>query len=118
MSTSSAPRVAAIYAPHPQRAEAPALPQSRNVSLTIPPGTRITLANWQQYQAFMPTGMVALFSGRHGLKIPPDVEIDVGLPRHVSAPSSFRRATEEDSGQARVVHLTDGARCWRRNVRC
>ena len=43
-------------------------------------------------------GMIALFSGRYGLKMPADVEIDVGSPRHIVAPSTFRRATEEHNG--------------------
>ena len=33
---------------------------------TIPEGTKITPANWQQYSKFMPTGLQALFSGKYG----------------------------------------------------
>ena len=31
----------------------------------IPPGTKITMQNWQQYKQFMPEGMVALFEGKY-----------------------------------------------------
>ena len=101
-------RMSRIYAPHPERAAAPALPRPQDASGALPEGTKITLANWQQYKAFMPEGMIALFSGRYGLKMPTDVEIDVGSPRHIVAPSTFRRATEEHNGQVRMVHLADG----------
>jgi Protein of unknown function (DUF1329) len=105
---SSPPQVAAIFAPHPQRIDAPTVRAPQDASLAIAAGTRITIANWRQYKAFMPDGMIALFSGRYALKMPPDVEIDIGPPRHVVAPSTFRQATEEHSGQVRVVHLPDG----------
>ena len=36
---------------------------------SIPPGTRITLGNWQQYRRFMPMGFVAAYSQRYGFKI-------------------------------------------------
>jgi len=101
-------RMSRIYAPHPEHAAAPALPRPQDASGALPEGTKITLANWQQYKAFMPEGMIALFSGRYGLKMPIDVEIDVGSPRHIVAPSTFRRATEEHNGQVRMVHLADG----------
>ena len=31
----------------------------------IPPGTAITMQNWQQYRQFMPDGMAALFEGEY-----------------------------------------------------
>jgi len=36
----------------------------------IPPGAKITIKNWQQYKAFMPDGMIALFEGNSGWKMP------------------------------------------------
>src|ERR1700736_3553623 len=45
---------------------------------TIPPGTKITMQNWQQFKQFMPVGMIALFEGKYYWKMPSDVEIDVG----------------------------------------
>ena len=47
----------------------------------IPIGTKITMANWEQYKAFMPLGMIKLFQGTYGWKMPADVEMDVG-PAH------------------------------------
>jgi hypothetical protein len=32
---------------------------------SIPPGTKITMQNWQQYKQFMPVGMIALFEGKY-----------------------------------------------------
>jgi hypothetical protein len=101
-------RIAATYAPHPQRATTPTLTRPRDLTIAIPAGVKVTFANWQQYRAFMPDGMIALFSGRYGTKMPADVEIDVGPPRHIVAPSTFRQATEQHSGQVRIVHLPDG----------
>jgi hypothetical protein len=71
-------------------------------------GTRITISNWQQYKAFMPDGMIALFSGKYGLKMPNDIEMNVGPPIHIVAPGSFRQASEKYSGEVRVVHLPNG----------
>jgi hypothetical protein len=81
---------------------------SQKTEATIRAGTRITISNWEQYRAFMPDGMIALFSGKYGLRMPNDVEIDVGPPIHIAAPGSFRQASEKYSGKARVVHLTNG----------
>jgi hypothetical protein len=75
---------------------------------TIRAGTRITISNWQQYKAFMPDGMIALFSGKYGLKMPNDIEMNVGPPIHIVAPGSFRQASEKYSGEVRVVHLPNG----------
>jgi hypothetical protein len=42
---------------------------------TEPPvGTTITMANWQQYQTVMPLGMIKLFQGTYGWKMPADVQ--------------------------------------------
>jgi Protein of unknown function (DUF1329) len=81
---------------------------SRRTESIIPAGTRITISNWGQYRAFMPDGMIALFSGKYGLRMPTDVEINVGPPIHIVAPSSFRQASERYSGEVRVVHLPNG----------
>jgi hypothetical protein len=45
---------------------------------TLAPGTKITMANWQRYKQFLPVSMIALFQGTYQLKMPPDVEIDIG----------------------------------------
>ena len=48
---------------------------------TEPPvGTTITMANWQRYQSVMPLGMIKLFHGVYGWKMPADVQMPVGAP--------------------------------------
>src|SRR5690242_21926479 len=42
---------------------------------SIPPGTVITMQNWQQYQQFMPDGMAAFFQGKYFWKMPADVRL-------------------------------------------
>ncbi len=37
----------------------------------LPPGTKITIQNWQQYKQFMPDGMVALFEGNYLYRVGP-----------------------------------------------
>jgi uncharacterized protein DUF1329 len=74
----------------------------------IPPGTRITMQNWQQYQQYMPLGMIALFKGSYFWKMPRDVEIDVGPTVSYPVPKTYAQATEKYSGQVRVVHLPNG----------
>src|SRR3984893_9544687 len=44
---------------------------------TIPPGTTITMQNWQQYKQFMPDGMIALFEGKYFWKMPASAEMTV-----------------------------------------
>jgi Protein of unknown function (DUF1329) len=75
---------------------------------TIPPGTKITMQNWQQYKQFMPLGMVDFFEGKYFWKMPSDVEFDVGPTVMHPLPKAFMAATEKYGGQARVVHLPDG----------
>ena len=76
---------------------------------TIPPGTRITVKNWQQYKAFMPDGMIALFDGNTDWKMPPDVEIDVGPTTIHPLPKPFWDAVEKYSAQVRFLKLPNGA---------
>ena len=59
---------------------------------TEPPvGTTITMANWQQYKSVMPLGMIKLFQGTYGWKMPADVSIPVG-PAHLGGnlPKTWR----------------------------
>lgn len=74
----------------------------------IPPGTKITMANWRRYERFMPDGMVKLFEGTRFWKMPADVEIDVGPTRIYSLPRGYLEATEKYGGQTRVVVLPNG----------
>lgn len=90
------------------------LPQMRQWMLesahegTIAPGTKITMQNWQQYQQFMPVSMIALFQGKFELKMPDDVEMDVGPSHHNILPKTYLEASEKYGSQTRVVHLANG----------
>jgi hypothetical protein len=66
----------------------------------LPVGTKITMANWKQYEAYMPLGMIKMFQGVYGWKMPADVELDVG-PSHEGGnlPASWREATEKYSSR-------------------
>jgi hypothetical protein len=66
----------------------------------IPVGTKITMSNWEQYKAFMPLGMIKLFQGTYGWKMPADVEMDVG-PAHEGGnlPKTWVEATERYGAQ-------------------
>ena len=62
----------------------------------VPPvGTKITMANWSQYKAFMPFGMTKLFEGGYQWKMPADVEIDIGPVTTGNLPKTFMEATEK-----------------------
>src|SRR6266446_7166376 len=69
-------------------------PMDGALSETIPPGTVITMANWQHYRAFMPAGMAALFEGKYFWKMPPDVRIEIGPTVIHPLPKSYLAATE------------------------
>lgn len=75
---------------------------------TIAPGTQITMQNWQNYQQFMPDGMVSLFQGRYYWKMPPDVEMDVGPTVIRALPKDYLEATEKYSAQVKIVDLGGG----------
>lgn len=75
---------------------------------TIPPGTTITMQNWQQYKQFMPDGMIALFEGKYFWKMPADVEMEVGPTVIHPLPATYLAATEKYASQVRLVTLPDG----------
>jgi hypothetical protein len=72
-------------------------------------GTKITMSNWQQYKQFMPLGMIKLFEGTYGWKMPADVEMDVG-PAHEGGnlPKTWVEATERYGAQTSVEVLPNG----------
>ncbi len=74
----------------------------------IPPGTSITMQNWERYRQFMPDGMIALFEGKYFWKMPSDVRIDVGPTIIHSLPRNYLAATEKYAGQVRIVELPNG----------
>ena len=75
----------------------------------IPVGTKITMSNWQQYQQYMPFGMVQLFAGKYQWKMPSDVEMDVG-PSHEGGnlPKTWVEATEKYGSQTSVQVQPNG----------
>ena len=75
---------------------------------TLPVGTSITMANWQQYKNFMPLGMQKLFEGVYFWKMPPDVQIDIGPTIHNFLPKSWQEATEKYGSQTSVEVLPNG----------
>jgi hypothetical protein len=74
----------------------------------IPPGTTITMANWRQYQQYMPDGMVVLFEGSSPWKMPEDVEMKVGPTVINPLPSGYLAATEKYAPNTKLVELPDG----------
>jgi hypothetical protein len=74
-----------------------------------PAGTTITMANWQQYKSVMPLGMIKLFQGTYGWKMPADVAIPVG-PAHLGGnlPKTWVEATEKYGAQTGVEVLPNG----------
>src|SRR6202521_2069317 len=74
----------------------------------IPPGTRITMQNWQNFKQFMPDGMVALFQGTYFWKMPPDVSMEVGRAVTYPLPKNYLEATAKYASQVKIVELPDG----------
>jgi hypothetical protein len=74
----------------------------------IPIGTKITQANWQQYQQFMPESMIHLFKGDLFWHMPQGIEIDVGPTRHILPPKPFAEDTEKYGSQTSLVKTSDG----------
>jgi hypothetical protein len=90
-------------------APAPAEPATQPMADSIPPGTTITMQNWQQFQQYMPDGMVALFQGKYYWKMPTDVKMEVGRTIIHPLPKTYMEATEKYSSQVKLVDLPDGA---------
>jgi hypothetical protein len=84
------------------------MPEDGALTSAIPPGTIITMANWQHYRAFMPDGMAALFEGKYFWKMPPDVRIEIGPTAILPLPKNYLAATEKYAPQVRLVELPDG----------
>jgi hypothetical protein len=69
----------------------------------VPMGTKITQQNWQQYKQFMPLGMIKMFEGSYGWKMPQDVEMEVGPVHNGFLPKTWVEATEKYGSQTGVV---------------
>ena len=83
-------------------------PATSTIPNPIPPGTTITMQNWQMYRQFMPDGMVAFFQGSYFWKMPPDVQMPVGPTIIHPLPPDYLAATEKYSGQVSIAGLSDG----------
>jgi hypothetical protein len=75
---------------------------------SVPVGTVITHENWQQYRAFMPEGMQALFEGRYHWAFPPDFRMEVGPNHSYPVPEVYQKNTELYSKQVRIRNLPNG----------
>jgi hypothetical protein len=82
---------------------------------TIPPGTKITLQNWQQYKKFMPMWVRAAFSGAYKWHVgsDPAYTVEVGPTRHYPLPRQYVEDTEKYGGQAQLVPLPSGGFSWK-----
>lgn len=89
-------------------AVAPAGFAGQDAASPIPPGTAITMQNWQQYRKYMPAGMVAFFEGEYFWKMPADVRMVVGPTIIHPLPKGYRDATEKYAGQTKIVRNPDG----------
>ena len=78
---------------------------------SIPDGTKITVANWQQYKRFMPIGMQAVFAGAYNWKLDasPDSTVVVGPTIFTPQPKQFLSDTEKYSNQMQLVKLPQGS---------
>jgi len=65
-------------------------------------GTKVNMQNWQQYKQFMPLGMIKLFQGVYGWKMPADVEMEVGPTHSGFLLKSWVEATEKYGSQTSV----------------
>ena len=77
---------------------------------TVPPGTRITTANWKKYQNFLPVGIQALFGGQYGFKVGDgdDFAMVVGPTIDTPPPKQVRADAEKYGHQTELVNLPSG----------
>jgi uncharacterized protein DUF1329 len=82
---------------------------------TIPPGTKITPQNWQQYKKFMPIWVQAAFSGAYKWHVGTDPEyaVVVGATHHYPLPRQYVEDTEKYGGQAQLVAQPSGGFSWK-----
>ncbi len=74
----------------------------------LPIGTKVTTQNYKQYEQFMPLGMIKMFEGIYGWKMPQDVEMEVGPVHHGFLPKSWIEATEKYGSQTSVEVTSSG----------
>ncbi len=84
------------------------LAATQNQGPVPPPGTHITIQNWQQYKQFMPPAMIALFAGKYHWKMPDNVEMITEQDAPTPVSRYYVNATEQFGAQTKVLHLADG----------
>jgi len=79
-------------------------------SATIPPGTTITVDNWQQYKQFIPVSLQWLYGGKYHWKIPsaPDYAIGIGPTVSIPVTHQFAIDTEKYANQVSLVPMSNG----------
>jgi hypothetical protein len=77
---------------------------------TVAPGTRITVANWQQYEKFLPVGVRVAFSGAYQFHVTADPEytIVVAPTTHFAMPQKWKEDGEKYGGQTRLEPTAQG----------
>jgi Protein of unknown function (DUF1329) len=75
---------------------------------TVPPGTVITMQNWQKYSQFMSFGMQTIFARTSQWTAPNDIQFVVGPTSNFPLPRTYQDATEKYSKQSRLVQLASG----------
>jgi hypothetical protein len=63
--------------------------------VSIPPGTTITMLNWQNFRQYMADGMVAMFEGKSAWNMPDDVAMEIGPPLEYPLPKNYPRSNRE-----------------------
>jgi hypothetical protein len=78
---------------------------------TVPPGTRITVHNWQKYRNFFGIGEQVLYSGKYQFHVgdDPDYEVVVGPTTKFREPTVLVKDTEKYSSQVRLVPTSGGS---------
>ncbi len=82
---------------------------------TIPPGTKITVQNWQKYKKFMQVWMQAAYSGQYKWHVGsgPEYTVEVGPTQHYPLYRKFLEDTEKYGGQTSLVPLPTGGFSWK-----
>lgn len=79
-----------------------------NESDSAPPGTVITMQNWQQHRDVLQQGLQELFSGQYFWKFPADFQIVIGPTHDLPLPKRYVEDTEKYANQVKILNLPDG----------
>src|SRR5690349_5482975 len=77
---------------------------------TIPPGTKITVDNWQQYKKFMPLSLQAAFRGDYSFHLTnePQYAVIVGATTPLPPPRQYVSDSEKYGSQTKLVPAPTG----------